>query len=217
MHIAKVPKLFQPFYCRDLIRLGKKNDGGYLVNSYDILAAKKLVSFGIGEDLSFETDFLEKNNCPLVAYDENAKVDLSFFKDNKKLILENITEKSMLLNILEDCVFLKCDIEGSEYKILDEIIKYSSRLTGMVFEFHAINEKDNFDSLINFISKVKQKLVHIHVNNYFYYKAENRSIPDIFELTFTSSDNICYDPRLSLPHILDMPNNPKDADFKLVF
>jgi hypothetical protein len=26
-----LPKIFEPFYCADLIRLGKDNDGGYLV------------------------------------------------------------------------------------------------------------------------------------------------------------------------------------------
>lgn len=33
-------------------------------------------------------------------------------------------------------LFLKIDIEGFEYRILDEIIQYSDILTGVVIEFH---------------------------------------------------------------------------------
>ena len=33
-------------------------------------------------------------------------------------------------------IFLKIDIEGSEYRILDQIIAQQNLLTGMVIEFH---------------------------------------------------------------------------------
>ena len=42
---------------RDLIRLGKNNDGGYLVSEKDIKHTKNLISLGVSFDISFEKDF----------------------------------------------------------------------------------------------------------------------------------------------------------------
>ena len=112
---------------------------------------------------------------------------------------------------------MKCDIEGSEYGILEDIIKHTKRFTGMVIEFHDINKQENFHSLINFISKIDQKLLHVHVNNYFYYKTDTGCVPDILELTFTSSSNIKLEKIIALPNSLDMPNNPEDEEFKIIF
>lgn len=36
-------------------------------------------------------------------------------------------------------VFLKADIEGAEYRILEDIVKFSDRLTGIAIEFHDID------------------------------------------------------------------------------
>lgn len=216
MHKLKLPKILQPFDCDDLIRLGKSNDGGYLVNQQDILKTNKLVSFGIGEDFSFEQQFLNLNNCGLTSYDSSVDINKephkSFFVDNKIHIKQNIECNNLSL---EQNTFLKCDIEGSEFNILNELINQSSNLTGLVIEFHEVNR--NIDTIFNFISKVNLKLIHLHINNYFYYKTENGVVPDILELSFTSSRNIAYNINLNLPHILDMPNNPNDLDFEIKF
>jgi hypothetical protein len=50
-----------------------------------------------------------------------------------------------------------------------------------------------------------------------YYKTENGVVPDVIELTFTSSENIIYDKNLTLPNVLDMPNNPNDLEFHIDF
>ena len=75
MITVTLPKIFQPYYCNNLVRLGKNHDGGYLVNEQDILKTKTLLSFGIGEDWSFEEQFTNLNNCPLIAYDGTLKID----------------------------------------------------------------------------------------------------------------------------------------------
>lgn len=53
----------------DLVRIGRDNDGGYLVVNKDLKNAKKLLTFGINDDLSFEKQFSEINDVPVVAYD----------------------------------------------------------------------------------------------------------------------------------------------------
>ena len=221
MHHARLPKIFQPHSSNDLIRLGKDNDGGYIVVKEDVEKTERLICFGVGQDWSFEVDFLKINNCPIDAYDANSTIDskhVSFFKDSVKQIRQNVS-KNNIETILKECnnVFLKCDIEGCEYEILDSLIRNTNKFTGIVIEFHDIGKHDNFDNLLNFIGKMNQRLVHLHVNNYFYYKAPDRNIPDIFEISLTSSNNIVYDPEKTLPIDLDMPNNPNDEQFYLTF
>jgi hypothetical protein len=222
---AKFLKIFQPYFCEDIIRLGKDNDGGYLVNKQDILKSKKLLSLGVGDDVSFEKDFMAVNDCPIVAFDGTINPDQEFVKTfysgNKTFINKNIGNKegevSFKSLLGEESTFLKCDIEEHEYEILNDIIIHSKQFTGIAIEFHNINGKDNFNELLNFIAKVELKLVHVHVNNWFYYKTEQGCIPDVIELTFTSSDNVVLYEDIKFPHKLDMSNRPGGEDFQITF
>ena len=228
-----MPKFIQPFYCKDLVRLGKDNDGGYLVNEHDVLNTEILIGLGVAEDWSFEEQFTNIKGCSLMTYDGSLNADklaanadlrkryLNFFSGNRGHVDKNIGIgiKDILFEsvLTEKKTFLKCDIEGSEYGILEDIIKYTKRFTGMVIEFHDINKQENFHSIINFISKIDQKLVHIHVNNYSYCITDTGCIPNVLELTFTSSSNIKLEKIITLPNSLDMPNNPEDEEFKIIF
>lgn len=214
MHQSLLPKIFKPFHCSNLIRIGKDFDGGYLVNKDDVLKTKKLISFGIGEDFSFEKEFVEMSGCSCDSYDETVDLNLSFIQHHIQNVDKN--EFVKILSKESGDVFLKCDIEGNEYQLFEEIINYSHLFSGMVFEFHDVTKPKNFNELTNLISKIDQKLIHIHINNYFYYKTPNGPVPDIFELTFTSSKNI-KNSFVQIPNSLDMPNNPNDEQFEISY
>ena len=52
----------------DLIRIGKDNDGGYLVDKESFLKTEEIVSFGINDDWSFEEESLKLiKNVKLIA------------------------------------------------------------------------------------------------------------------------------------------------------
>jgi hypothetical protein len=226
MKTIKLPRLLQPYYCSDLIRIGKDNDGGYLVNKNDILKSECLLSFGINDDWSFEEQFLNIKDCPLYGYDNSVNREISFFAGTKKHIRKNIgknntddeiTFESVIENKGKN-IFLKCDIEGSEYKILDSIIKHTKFFSGIVIEFHDIQDNFNLNEMANFVSKLDQKLVHVHINNYYYgIVNENQFVPFVLELSFTSSDNIKLKKNIFFPNSLDMPNCPEREDFTIVF
>ena len=46
-----LPKIFKPKYAYNLIRLGRDNDGGYLVEKESVLKSNSLISLGIGHEL----------------------------------------------------------------------------------------------------------------------------------------------------------------------
>ena len=54
--MINVSKLIKPKSCLDLIRLGRKGDGGYIVSKLDLDKIDFILSFGLDADWSFEKD-----------------------------------------------------------------------------------------------------------------------------------------------------------------
>jgi len=75
-----LPNNFKPKKLYDLIRVGKNNDGGYLVGPKSILDSQCLISFGINNDWSFEKSFKKIKNVPVLAYDPS--ISFSFWRKN---------------------------------------------------------------------------------------------------------------------------------------
>lgn len=223
-----MPKIWQPWRCDDLIRLGKDNDGGYLVSRSDVMATKKLVSFGIGCDWIFEQQFLEIAGCTLDAFDEKippqCRTELGeFFQGSKRFRETKIghSRDESVVSVHQCCddkdIFLKCDIEGGEYQILDDILGLGDIWTGMIFEIHHIDQWNKYNAITGFIAKLPLKLLHIHVNNWGYSKTAEGNVPWVMELTFGRGSGTRWDPDYSLPHALDQTNNPKDGEFFISF
>jgi hypothetical protein len=53
-------KAFRPKFLNDLIRIGPRGDGGYVVNERSVLHSRYLMSFGVNDDWSFEQGFLNR-------------------------------------------------------------------------------------------------------------------------------------------------------------
>ena len=89
-----LPKFLQPINNVKLIRLGNKFDGGYVVPLDIIKKIKLLVSFGLGNDWSFENDFKNKNpDVKILVFDhtvtrkywyEQTIISLFYFLKNLK-------------------------------------------------------------------------------------------------------------------------------------
>lgn len=81
---AILPKFFATKKCESLVRLGRSNDGGYLVCETDIKRSDFLLGFGLSDDWSFEADFLKVNDVITCVYD--GSVDTRFFI--KRIVIE---------------------------------------------------------------------------------------------------------------------------------
>jgi len=236
---------FKPKHNYFLERIGKENDGGYLINSEAILKSDYLLSFGIFDDWSFEKNFNKYNkNAKIFCYDDIISFNFIFTRSIKKIILDLIKLKfknifKNLYTIVDyifinnkikfykkkittgdiheiiknlDKVFLKVDIEGSEYNILEDILKVQNKISALIIEFHNINK---YRTVIeNFIQRLELDLTHIHPNNYG--KLDKNNDPIIIELSFEKHPKIIGG-EVKLPNILDKKNNPKKNDIFIKF
>ena len=92
MNKISFPKFLQPYEVTDLVRLGKNNDGGYLVSKKDIKNTENLISLGVSFDISFEKYFKkELKKIKITSYD--GSVGFKYYKKNLKLRIRNLIKK----------------------------------------------------------------------------------------------------------------------------
>ena len=231
-----LPKFLKPKKNFFLIRVGKRNDGGYLVDPSSIIECKTLISLGINDDWSFEKNFHKINpNIKLFCYDKETSfvfllkiflkkfifmyyygikdtlislyklVDYFFFL-KRRLYKKNISYNDIIKisKELKPPFFLKIDIEGSEYRILNDLLKLQKKICGIIIELH------NIDLFFHKINKLK--LTHIHANNVEIFHGSC----NIIELTFAKSPEIIKT-KIKFPNKLDQPNIKNLPEIKLFF
>lgn len=85
--------------------------------------------------------------------------------ENKRI--KNTNEKNLkeiLFKRNKNNIILKIDIEGYEYRILDDILKHQKIIEFLIIEFHDVDLME--EHIKKFIKKLKLDLVHVHVNNF---------------------------------------------------
>ena len=107
-------------------------------------------------------------------------------------------------------IFLKIDIEGSEYRFLNDIVANDDRITGMVIELHDCDI--HLKKIEEFINKFGLNLIHIHANNYAPIRLDD-NLPLVLELTFSKYAE--FSNSHTLPHKKDMQNNKNAAEIEL--
>ena len=109
-------------------------------------------------------------------------------------------------------IFFKIDIEGSEYRILDELLAHSSEIEGLVIEFHDVDL--HTQRIEEFIQKFSLTLVHVHSNNCA--MIAKNGTPTAIECTFTSQ-SVGSSRDIKSPHELDMPCTPNSPEHAIIF
>lgn len=250
---AKLPDFFKPKTISPslMIRLGDKNDGGYLTSISDVKESEVLLSYGISTDWKFEKAFLRINKIPIFAYDASTN-GLLFIRQFLGRILRRESPLLAITNLFKyfeykifftgtthhvkhfiglgksptfipisktltphrnkKC-FIKMDIEGAEYRCLDEIIKFQDQLTGIVLELHNVDL--HIEKISNFIKKLDLNLIHVHANNYG--EVTNEGIPESLELSFSRHSSILHQEEAPVPHPLDSPCNPNLQEIIITF
>ena len=198
-NFIKKIKVFNLGY--DLIRVGKLQDGGYLVPNI-LSKIDYCFSPGVGDKFSFEEDLIDKGikKCFLadgtISKPKFSK-KINFinknisFKDTKKTIRLDTWIKKKVKN--NNNLLLQMDIEGHEYEVLNSVpLSILNRFKIIVIEFHHL-ESLFTDFGLKFIKPTFFKLLesfdicHIHPNNCCgIYEHKNIKIPSVAEFTFLS-------------------------------
>lgn len=182
-----------------------------LVSFFELLRFKKKFFFYVIKFFELKK-FLKNNECILKHYMISpANLEHAEIYKLKVIDLDQIFKnKNKTRNN-----FIKIDIEGSEYRILDQLLTYQNYLTGCIIEFHDIDL--HIEKIKKFITNFNLSIIHCHVNNCGPIK--DNYYPTQLEITFSHLANHEKDPlhNFDLPHELDMPNNPKLKDEKIIF
>ena len=158
-------------------------------------------------------------------------INFFYLKNNthyKQMIYPSILKKDFFNNHLIDFnsiinqinfknIFLKIDIEGFEYRILDQILKNQNKLKAIVMEFHNCDLFEN--RILEFIKKLNLNLVHVHVNNFS--PPNQKNFATSIELSFSSISIDKKDDNLNSRTYplagLDYPNNLMEVDQNINF
>jgi len=221
----------------EFIRLGKENDGGYVVPIVALETADVLMGYGIATDISFERDFSKLFNKPSYGFDcgvENINTgDSNCHFINECIGTSNYLYKSQAssgkistyseqiknLKLSNKKIFIKMDIEGAEYIVMNDILKYSKNITGIVIEIHYSNEKE----VLKLLSSLSRNfiLLHLHGNNCCSCKLTNKfPVPVVIELTYINKNLVSsykFSKNQKHPLPIDQPNikNKKDCVFDI--
>ena len=262
--MLKLPLSLRPKKETEFVRLGKANDGGYVVPANAVKESDLLLSFGLDDDWSFEKDFYKTGNKNIIICDGSVNFNFwvkKIIKDIIQIFRFEVSVKKIFIDLLQafkyyiffnkkkinhlkkflasenfeilslkkknqitlrdlvekknyNSILLKIDIEGNEYRILDELIKYQNLFSSLVIEFH--NCDLFLKKIENFISEFKLELVHIHVNNFGDLRKD--FFPTVIEMTFSKDAYNRNRNNFQFPNLkIDQPNNPKEKDLKINF
>jgi hypothetical protein len=261
LHLPHNLNFLAPTISDDLIRLGRPNDGGYIVPQRIVLETECLVSLGISDDWSFDSHFLMlKRDLMIHAYDHTISANIfvgrvresfvklfsrpsslrefiirlyvwisykTFFCGKVKHFKERICNRrihtsdadmnSIFDRISSGRVFIKMDLEGTEYALIEDLLAYSAKIVGMVIEFHDTNSlRQAFDGAVRKL-QCYYEIVHVHGNNYAPVSADG--LPDVLELTLVRKEFCRHTDKRAKLFIegLDRPNDPRKADYILTF
>jgi len=264
-------KRLLPIEINDLVRIGRDNDGGYVLPQFIINLCDGLLSYGINKDWSFEKDFLKENSKTVIhSYDHTLNlfsvllfsiksffltiihallfdkkrlfksiygiytiIDYFFFFKKKITHFKNRIWESNIENskTVEDSllkiassntkkIFVKMDIETTEYKVVESLFEAKEYIVGMSIEFHELDKYSNqFEKIIELALK-NFHIAHIHGNNYSKTFLET-NFPTTVEITFIHKNFVKHPVSYSKKEYpvdgLDQPNRFSKPDHKLIF
>lgn len=236
-YFDEIFKLLQPQFIDNYskIRLGKINDGGYIVPSELLDHATRCYTYGVADDISFETDLsalkediIIRTFDHTVSYPQEIKPNIFFKKeglapektDDKNTLLSHVTEN----NDIEEKIILKIDIEGAEWPALEQISEkfLKNNVVMLVIELHWFINLNNAEKYLTILKKLDNifKIFHFHANNCGrFFNINGKLFPNVFEVTYINKNYITssHPDSTSLPLALDSTNCKLADDYQLNF
>lgn len=193
-----------------LLRIGKKNDGGYVMYDNDLFKTCKIAySFGISNDTSWD-DSIANLGKSVYMYDHtidklpSQNPNFNFFKIGltgslKARNLKTIEELISLNNHQnENNLIMKMDIEGCEWDVFNATSSSTlSQFSQITLELHNLTpylDQSNFKLVIDVLNKINltHQSIHIHANSDISvpHMMNNLVLPELLEVTFIRRDGL---------------------------
>jgi len=238
-YLSIINSLNPTFFTPNIIRLGRNNDGGYLIIE-NKKKYKYLLSFGISDDVSFEVDFSNKHSdCQIFCFDPTIDFLPESIPNSKfyKIGLDsktrgnylNISDVLKLVGIEQydySNTFLKIDIEGYEWPVLNDRQSFNifCNFDQIAIEFHFKYLVKVQRILLPFILMKRSIIIKRLMNNFksFNFHANNCAgskaytkydkfiFPHVVEVSLLNNNNF-----KNFVHELNQPCDPKREDIQL--
>ena len=107
-----LPNFLKPYHTAlsNLIRLGRKSDGGYVIDKRVISKTRVIITCGLEAEWSFEKQFQEYNkNCKILAFDHTVNNKFwadRFLKDFISLLLLRKIKPYQILDVFKFVQYL---------------------------------------------------------------------------------------------------------------
>lgn len=211
------------------IRVGSKNDGGYIMLD-EFSGVERALSLGVERNDDWDASLAERG-IQVYQYDDSidfapTQHPLMRFEKLRIVSGRDATEKGITLTTIlseERRYILKMDIENAEWECLAATpADLIGRCSQLIVEFHnlrCLSEISFRNTAFTVFSKIAASHwpIHIHANNCSpMFMVEGVPIPDVIEVTFVSKS--LYEAEAStetFPTELDAPNDAKRADYYL--
>ncbi len=239
-HYFEVVKLIEPnLFSYTKKGFGKMGDGRYILPGEMITNGDDeiLLSFGISDDISFETEFHEAYpNVKIYAFDPTIQElpeknsSINFLKIGLAGVSDFSRQLFSLEEIFKKCKFdytkkysLKIDIEGWEWDFFKKLNLKQFVIPIITIELHFLSLTTKRETLLlpfmfyqnlKILQKLKESfyIYHVHANNYQYINFNNFNFPAYVELTLVNKQFFLNDitneiKSLHTPTLHDQPDH----------
>lgn len=217
------------------VRVGKSNDGGYVIASLPGMYDGCLAG-GVLDDISFEEHLITIYPMECYAFDGTVSSiqtkNVTFVQKNLAAETTPTTTNLQEYMVNKSNLFLKMDIEGHEFRVLPSIIKRGDiqKVKQLVLEVHTpadiqlaphyyrgLSDITN-ETMFRMMKDLNQThtLVHFHANNAPpMQRIDGIDVPHVFELTWIRNDFVTQRVRNTetFPTKIDMKNMPGKPEY----
>jgi len=172
-----LPSFLKPYNVKteNLIRIGPKSDGGYIVHKDSINLTKKIITCGLNDDWKFEKNFTKLNNhCFVEAYDHTIDKDFWYQRFKKDIIHFFLLKKLRLSKIIKmfDYIDYKIFFKEKNIHFLKKVVRNSEKedeisLTDIIDNFEDIFLKIDIEGneyeILPEVTKHSEKIISLIV------------------------------------------------------
>ena len=196
------------------IRIGNNKDGGYVLPKRCVDEGDLCISFGLGDNITYEEDLLNRNK-KVIGYDITLKAQHAWAR---KMELDTYEEFSNISEVQQsNKIVLKMDTEGSEWNFFEtmDTQHFGEKISCFAFELHLnMNPKKTPLSVMEKMFDTHY-VAHVHGNNY---ANCSKLVPVALEITLANKkyfNNPPIDIQKYPIKNLDYPNKPNGIELDL--